>query len=91
MMFHCLFDKDNLSKYMNPFFRNDPQTIKELKSLKQEPVSAEDIMAMSCRIGAAAYLECSAKTKEGVRRIFETATQLAISKKKTKKKTCELL
>lgn len=72
--------------------RNDPQTIKELKSLKQEPVSTEDGQAMCQRIGAQGYLECSAKTKDGVRRIFETATQLAISKKKKKSRSgCEVL
>lgn len=72
--------------------RNDPQTIKELKSLKQEPVSPEYAQSVSARIGAQCYLECSAKTKEGVIKIFETATQLAISKKKKPKgKGCSVL
>ncbi|XP_039253858.1 rho-related GTP-binding protein RhoA-A-like [Styela clava] len=72
--------------------RNDPHTMKELKSLKQEPVSADYALSVSARIGAQGYLECSAKTKEGVRKIFETATQLAISKKKKPKhKPCLVL
>ena len=33
--------------------------------MKQEPVRFEDGRAMAERIGAAGYLECSAKTKEG--------------------------
>lgn len=74
-------------------FRNDAQTIKDLRTMRQEPVSVEDGQAMAYRIGAQGYLECSAKTKDGVRKIFETATQLAISKKKKKSsgKGCSVL
>jgi len=36
------------------------------------------------RIGAAKYVECSAKTNEGVRAVFETATRLALLPRKKK-------
>lgn len=49
--------------------RNDPQTLRELAKMKQEPVRAEQGRAMAEQIQAYAYLECSAKTKE-VRRSF---------------------
>ncbi|KRY31504.1 Ras-like GTP-binding protein rhoA, partial [Trichinella spiralis] len=60
--------------------RNDPQTLRELGKMKQEPVRTEQGKGMAEQIGAYAYLECSAKTKEGVREVFETATRAALQK-----------
>lgn len=45
---------------------------------KQEPVRPEEGMQIAEKIGAFAYLECSAKTKEGVRDVFETAARAAL-------------
>merc|ERR1712058_198471 len=70
--------------------RNDPNTIKELGKMKQEPVKPEEGRAMAEKINAFAYLECSAKSKEGVREVFETATRAALQVKKKKKKPCVL-
>jgi len=39
------------------------------------------LRVMSEKINAFAYLECSAKSKEGVRDVFEAATNAAIQKK----------
>lgn len=58
--------------------RNDPCTIRELTKMKQEPVKPEEGRAMAEKINAFAYLECSAKSKEGVREVFETATKAAL-------------
>ena len=58
--------------------RNDPNTIKELAKMKQDPVKPEDGRTMAEKINAFAYLECSAKSKEGVREVFETATRAAL-------------
>lgn len=58
--------------------------------MKQEPVKFEEARAMAERIGACMYLECSAKTKEGVREVFEAATRAALQKKKPHK-PCSLL
>ncbi len=44
--------------------RNDQQTLRELSKMKQEPVRSEQGRAMAEQIGAYAYLECSAKTKD---------------------------
>ena len=71
--------------------RNDQNTIRELAKMKQEPVRNEDGRSMKERIGAYAYLECSAKTKEGVREVFETATKAALQMKKKKKAKCRIL
>ena len=46
--------------------------------MKQEPVKPEEGRAMAEKIRAFAYLECSAKSKEGVREVFETATRAAL-------------
>merc|ERR1719273_2861663 len=72
--------------------RNDPNTIKELAKMKQEPVKPEDGRTMAEKINAFAYLECSAKSKEGVREVFETATRAALQVKKEKEEAlCTIL
>jgi Ras family protein A len=71
--------------------RNDEVTKKELGKLKLEPVKAEDGRQMAGTINAYEYLECSAKTKEGVREVFEAATRAALQTKKRKKKICLVL
>ena len=58
--------------------RNDSSMIKELGKMKQEPVKPEEGRTMAEKIKAFAYLECSAKSKEGVRGVFETATRAAL-------------
>jgi small GTP-binding protein len=71
--------------------RNDEATKKELMKMRQEPVRTEQGRAMADKIGAYAYLECSAKTKEGVRAVFETATRGALHSKKSKGSRCLVL
>ncbi|XP_058244823.1 rho-related GTP-binding protein RhoA-A [Hemibagrus wyckioides] len=72
--------------------RNDEHTRRELAKMKQEPVKAEEGKDMANRINAAGYLECSAKTKDGVREVFEMATRAALqAKKRSKKNACDLL
>ena len=71
--------------------RNDENTKRELMKMKQEPVRPEEGRAMHDQIRAYAYLECSAKTKEGVREVFETATRAALQTKKKKKSKCSIL
>lgn len=51
-------------------------------------LQAEDVRK---KIGAYKYLECSAKTNEGVREVFEHATRAALLTNKPKKKKCEIL
>ncbi|XP_073982526.1 ras-like GTP-binding protein rhoA [Rhodnius prolixus] len=71
----------------------DPETIDELKSMKREPIKFEEGVAMAKSIGAYDYVECSAKTKEGVRELFEQATRAALKERKSKQTRwmCKLL
>ena len=58
--------------------RNDENIKRELLKIQQEPVKPEQGREMAQKIQARAYLECSARTKEGVRKVFETATTEAL-------------
>ncbi|KAL1269819.1 hypothetical protein QQF64_032108 [Cirrhinus molitorella] len=72
--------------------RNDEHTRRELIKMKQEPVKPEEGRDMANRISAFGYLECSAKTKDGVREVFEMATRAALQVRKRKKRSgCLLL
>jgi len=74
--------------------RNDENTKRELAKMKQEPVKTEEGAAMGDKINANCFMECSAKTKEGVREVFYAATKAALERKKRrhgKKKPCTLL
>ena len=72
--------------------RNDPTTISNLANRKMKPVSHAAASQLATKIGAHAYLECSAKTRDGVEFIFETAARAALSKKRKRPNTtCRLL
>ncbi|ODM87937.1 Ras-like GTP-binding protein Rho1 [Orchesella cincta] len=71
--------------------RGDQEVIDQLAKLGQAPVKFEDGEAMADKINAFAYLECSAKTGEGVRDVFETATRAAIQVKKKKRMRCSIM
>jgi len=70
--------------------RNDANCIHELAKMKQVPVSIDEGKNMAEKIAAYSYLECSAKTKDGVREVFESATRAALIQKKKKGKCCIL-
>jgi len=72
--------------------RHDQKTIQELAKTSQKPVTEAEGDAVKKVIRAERYLECSAKTNEGVREVFEHATRCALMQKKTKaKKSCRIL
>jgi len=71
--------------------RYDQKTIEELHKTSQKPVTPEQAEDVRKKIGAAKYLECSAKTNEGVREVFEHATRSALTTRKTKSKKVKCL
>ena len=71
--------------------RNDDNTKRELQKMNQAPLKADEGKRMADTIGAVAYLECSAKTKEGVREVFEQATKAALIVRRKKRNPCALL
>jgi len=56
--------------------RCDHRVVDELMNSGQRPVSLEEGMAVAEKIGARHYLECSAKSGEGVREVFRHAARL---------------
>jgi len=71
--------------------RNDENTKRELMKMNQAPLKHDEGKRMADTINAVAYLECSAKTKEGVREVFEQATRAALVVRRKKRKVCKLL
>jgi len=69
--------------------RNDPRTKEELRKISQRPVTPEEGVIVAQKIGAKQYLECSARTGEGVREVFQYATRFALlQNKKPKSSKC---
>jgi Ras family protein A len=55
--------------------RDDQRTVDLLKSTGQRFVTQEEGEAVAKRIGAVAYMECSAETGDGVMEVFEKAAR----------------
>lgn len=64
--------------------RTDPGVMEELSLSKSKPVSTEQGQQMATLIQAHAYLECSSRTREGVREVFESAAIAALRKHKSR-------
>jgi len=62
--------------------REDPKTMQDLQRMNQRVVSRADGLAVAQKIGAQGYVECSAKTGEGVREVFQQATRHALMSSK---------
>eukprot|EP00056_Hartaetosiga_gracilis_P000701 m.40031 g.40031 ORF g.40031 m.40031 type:complete len:195 (-) comp10313_c0_seq1:609-1193(-) len=73
--------------------RDDKDTITRLARLSQKPVSHGEGGNVAEKIGAFSFLECSAKTGENVRNLFETAARATMTKHTHggKKNKCALL
>jgi len=69
----------------------DPKIIEELRKTNQRPTTPEEGMALASKIGAEHYLECSARTKEGVPEVFQHATRAALGRPSGQQCGCVVL
>ncbi len=60
--------------------RDDPEIILKLKQQGEKPVKTRTGKKVASKIHADAYVECSARTREGVQELFTTAARLAFKK-----------
>ena len=71
--------------------RDDKATVERLAGVKQKPITYEQGMKMAEEIRAFKYVECSAKTQEGLKNVFDTAVAAAhggLDTLKHKRKGC---
>lgn len=66
--------------------RNDPRTIEKLAAIKELPVTYDQGKALADKLGAAAYVDCSAKTKFGVKEAFENVISAILDSAEQKAK-----
>lgn len=71
--------------------RDDPLVHERIKSQNQKLITTEDALLCAKRIGARNYLECSAKTREGVREVFEYAAKVALDRNAHDKCFCHCI
>lgn len=61
--------------------RNDQHSLSMLSAQGLRPVSHEQGQAVAKEIGAAKYVECSAKTRQGVQEVFDSALREVLKKR----------
>jgi len=67
--------------------REDPEALERLQERNMKTITAEEGRTMAQQIGAVRYLECSARTQQGVKTVFDEAIRAVLfpSKQQTKK------
>eukprot|EP00918_Siedleckia_nematoides_P023806 GHVU01051373.1.p1 GENE.GHVU01051373.1~~GHVU01051373.1.p1 ORF type:complete len:197 (-),score=21.89 GHVU01051373.1:724-1314(-) len=70
--------------------REDKESSENLKEKGVEPITKEEGKMMAKKIGAAAYLECSAKLNSGVKDVFDEAAKLALYTTKESSGCCAI-
>ncbi|CAF0829667.1 unnamed protein product [Adineta ricciae] len=64
--------------------RTDPEVIAKLKQEGEKPVTSETGREIAARIKADAYMECSAKTRDGVQDLFVHAARLSLKQRSSR-------
>ena len=70
--------------------RTDPLTISKLKQEGEHTVTTDVGKQIAAKIKADAYMECSAKTREGVQELFVHAARLSLKKRHKSHRKCSL-
>mmetsp|Transcript_53421 Transcript_53421/g.134206 ORF Transcript_53421/g.134206 Transcript_53421/m.134206 type:complete len:195 (-) Transcript_53421:26-610(-) len=71
--------------------RGDTHMIEKLKNQGQTPIRVEDGLDLAKKIKAVKYIECSAKSGENLKTVFDEAVKAVIFGKQQKKKMCIML
>jgi len=66
--------------------RNDPGEVDKLRSQGQSPVSTDTGMELARKLKAIKYMECSAKTQENLKDVFDEAVRCVLRPPKKKAK-----
>jgi len=68
--------------------RNDPATIKALEAKRQSPIATIQGQTLCTELKGFKYVECSAKTQEGLKQVFDECIRcVLLGQSKTKKKS----
>jgi len=70
--------------------RNDPGEVEKLRGQSQSPVTTDQGNGLASKLKAIRYMECSAKTQENLKDVFDEAVR-AVLRPKKKKKGCVML
>ncbi len=71
--------------------RRDEGTLKKLRDANQVPISYEQGLELARKIKAIRYMECSAKTGEALKNVFDEAVKAVLFAPTKKKGGCALL
>eukprot|EP01129_Flabellula_baltica_P001448 TRINITY_DN1133_c0_g1_i1.p1 TRINITY_DN1133_c0_g1~~TRINITY_DN1133_c0_g1_i1.p1 ORF type:complete len:209 (-),score=52.50 TRINITY_DN1133_c0_g1_i1:41-667(-) len=66
--------------------RSDPDALEELRNAGKQPVTFENGKELAKRLKATTYMECSAKTREGLKEVFDEAVKFIILRRRKKNK-----
>ena len=61
--------------------REDEETVEEMSARGEAPVTTEEGVQYADSLGLAEYLECSALTREGLDKVFQTALVRVVKRK----------
>jgi len=72
--------------------RSDSAIQEKLKAVGQSPITVEQGNDLAKKVSAVSYMECSAKTQEGLKEVFDEAVKAVLfSSNKKKRGRCTLL
>lgn len=71
--------------------RNDPHTLANLQRREQKVLAFKDGLKMAKKINAVHYIECSARNKSNVDKVFEIVAKVALRKESESKPNCHLM
>ena len=69
--------------------REDEETVAKLRTNQLTPITYPQGLSMANDVGAVKYLECSAKTNQGLQQVFESAIEIVLYPSAPPKRQCE--